>query len=224
MNDDLDKNLDKFAERLFNRMEQRTDEWFAARLGKVTASRVADVVAKTKSGYSASRANYMAELICERLTGRSGDFFATPAMAWGTEQEPNARAAYEAETGHLVTETGFVPHPLIPMAGASPDGLVGDIGLIEIKCPNTATHLDTLLTGFVPEKYVAQMMWQMACTGRMWCDFVSYDPRLPDNMRLFIRRVEIDTFLINSLETEVRKFLAEIDTKIENLTKLYGEA
>ena len=223
MSDDLDKNLDKFAERLFSRMEQRTDEWFAERLGKVTASRVADVVAKTKGGYSASRANYMAELVVERLTGQRGAPFSNAAMQWGTEQEPNARAAYEAQTGHLVVETGFVPHPTIPMSGASPDGLVGDMGLVEIKCPNTATHLDTILTGYVPEKYVAQMLWQMACTKRIWCDYVSYDPRLPENMQLWIKRIELDFPLINGLEREVMKFLAELDDKIRNLTERYGE-
>ena len=204
-------------------MEQRTEEWHAARLGKVTASRVADVVAKTKSGYGASRANYMAELVCERLTGRPGDFFQSAAMAWGTEQEPVARAAYEARTGNLVTEVGFVPHPTISMAGASPDGLIGDIGLIEIKCPNTATHIETMLTGTVPEKYILQMMWQMACTGHMWCDFVSYDPRLPERMQLWIKRIEIDTFLINSIEVEVRKFLTELDLKVAQLEAKYGE-
>ena len=204
-------------------MEQRTEEWHAARLGKVTASRVADVVAKTKSGYGASRANYMAELVCERLTGRPGDFFQSAAMAWGTEQEPVARAAYEARTGNLVTEVGFVPHPTIPMAGASPDGLIGDIGLIEIKCPNTATHIETMLTGAVPEKYILQMMWQMACTGHIWCDFVSYDPRLPERMQLWIKRIEIDTFLINSIEVEVRKFLTELDLKVAQLEAKYGE-
>lgn len=204
-------------------MEQRTEEWHAARLGKVTASRVADVVAKTKSGYGASRANYMAELVCERLTGRPGDFFQSAAMAWGTEQEPVARAAYEARTGNLVAEVGFVPHPTIPMAGASPDGLIGDIGLIEIKCPNTATHIETMLTGTVPEKYILQMMWQMACTGHMWCDFVSYDPRLPERMQLWIKRIDIDTFLINSIEVEVRKFLTELDLKVAQLEAKYGE-
>jgi putative phage-type endonuclease len=224
MSDDLDKNLDKFSKRLFDLIEQGTDGWFAERLGKVTASRVADVVAKTKSGYSASRANYMAELVVERLTGQRGASFSNAAMQWGTEQEPNARAAYEARTGHLVEETGFVPHPTIPMSGASPDGLVGDNGLVEIKCPNTATHIETMLSGTVPEKYMLQMMWQMACTDRKWCDFVSYDPRLPENMQLWIKRIELDLPLINGLEREVMKFLAELDAKIDNLNKLYGEA
>ena len=205
-------------------MEQRSEEWFAARLGKVTASRIADVVAKTKTGYGASRANYMGELICERLTGRSGDSYQNAAMVWGTEQEPNARAAYEAQTGNLVIETGFVPHPTVMMSGASPDGLVGDNGLIEIKCPNTATHIETLLGQSIPEKYRLQMQWQMACTGREWCDFVSYDPRLPESMQLFIASLPADLALIQSIEAEVTKFLGEIDQKLDALVKTYGDA
>jgi putative phage-type endonuclease len=204
-------------------MEQRTEEWFAARLGRVTASRIADVMAKTKTGYSASRANYMAELVCERLTGRSGDFYQNAAMVWGTEQEPNARAAYEAYSGMLVTETGFVPHPTIAMSGASPDGLVGDAALIEIKCPSTATHLETLLGADIPEKYRLQMQWQMACTGRAFCDFVSYDPRLPEHMQLHVVCYPADPALIKIIEGEVQKFLAELDYKINELNERYGD-
>jgi putative phage-type endonuclease len=196
---------------------QRTEDWYAARLGKVTASRVADVMAKTKSGYSASRANYMAQLICERLTGTQGESFQNAAMAWGTEQEPAARGAYEARTGLLVQETGFVPHPTISMAGASPDGLVGDDGLVEIKCPNTATHIDTLLGGSAALKYRDQMMMQMACTGRQWCDFVSYDPRMPANMQIFVVRVIRDERAISEMEGEICKFLAEMETKLARL-------
>ena len=141
---------------------QGSPEWFAARLGKVTASKVSDVVAKTKSGWGASRANYMAALIAERLTQTPADSFSNAAMQWGTEQEPLARVAYEFFTGRDVEQVGFVDHPSIPMTGASPDGLVGEDGLVEIKCPNTATHIDTLLDGKVPGKYVIQMQWQMA--------------------------------------------------------------
>jgi len=196
---------------------QRTEDWYAARLGKVTASRVADVMAKTKSGYSASRANYMAQLICERLTGTQGESFQNAAMAWGTEQEPAARGAYEARTGLLVQETGFVPHPTISGAGASPDGLVGDDGVVEIKCPNTATHIDTLLGGSAALKYRDQMMMQMACTGRQWCDFVSYDPRMPANMQLFVVRVIRDERAISEMENEICKFLTEMEEKLAQL-------
>ena len=204
-------------------MEQRSPEWFTARLGKVTASRVADVIAKTKSGYSASRANYMAELVCERLTGRSGDFYQNAAMVWGTETEPMARSAYEAHSGNLVTETGLVLHSSISDAAASPDGLIDEDGLVEIKCPNTSTHIDTLLDEKVPSKYVTQIMWQMACTGRKWCDFVSYDPRMPEHMQIFVKRVERDDDIIVELEREVEKFLSELDEKITTLTKLYNK-
>lgn len=204
-------------------MEQRTDDWFAARLGKVTASRVGDIMSRTKSGYGASRANYMAELVCERLTGARGESYQNAAMLWGTEQEPAARAAYEALTGALVVETGFVPHSSITMSGASPDGLVDPEGLVEIKCPNTATHLDTLIFEAVPSKYFHQIQWQMACTGRQWCDFVSYDPRLPENMQLFVKRVMRDDAMINMLETEVRLFLDELEEKVFTLKAKYGE-
>jgi len=204
-------------------MEQRTEEWFAARLGKVTASRVADVVARTKSGYGASRANYMAELVCERLTGVRGEFFQSAAMQWGTEQEPAAREAYESKRGVLVLETGFVSHPTITMAGASPDGLIGTEGGIEIKCPNTNTHLDTLLSEKVSEKYLNQIYWQMACTGGLWVDFISFDPRLPESMQLFIQRVPRDDAAIRNLESEVQIFLSELEQKVNLLRIKYGE-
>lgn len=201
---------------------QGSPEWFAARLGKVTASRVADVIAKTKTGYGAGRANYAAQLICERLTGTVEPTFSNAAMQWGTDHEPEAREAYEYRKGVFVDQVGLIDHPRISLAGASPDGLVGTDGLIEIKCPNTATHLDTLTAGKPPAKYVTQMMWQMACTGREWCDFVSYDPRLPEELRIFIHRVEADPAEIERLETEVVAFLAEIDARLSELTTRYG--
>ena len=204
-------------------LEQGSQEWLLARCGKVTASRVADIMAKTKSGYSASRGNYMAELVCERLTGVPTDTFKSAAMEWGTAQEPHARAAYEAVGGVLVEEVGFVPHPSIPDAGASPDGLVGAVGLIEIKCPYTATHIETLLSGKVPDRYNTQMQWQMACTGRTWCDYVSYDPRMPENMRLFLARVFRDQSAILAMETEVLTFIHELTDKVAALKLHYGE-
>ena len=199
---------------------QRTTEWHTARLGKVTASRVADVIAKTKTGYGASRANLMADLIVERLTGQPASTFTNAHMEWGTEQEPHARAAYSARTGELVEEVGFIDHPRITNSGASPDGLVADEGLVEFKAPATSTHLDTLLAGDVPSKHIPQLQWQMACTGRKWCDFASYDPRLPEHLRMFVKRVERDDAYIKMLETEVTKFLAELEEKLTQLQEL----
>jgi len=199
---------------------QGSEAWFAQRLGRLTASRLADVIAKTKTGESASRATYRAELVAERLTGKQAASFSNAAMAWGTETEPMARASYEAAKGLFVVETGMVPHPVIAMAGASPDGLVGDDGLVEIKCPDTKTHIETLLAGKAPAKYIPQMMWQMACVGRAWCDFASFDPRLPVDLQLFVIRVERDDKLIAEYEAEAVRFLAEVDEIIARLSAL----
>ena len=201
-------------------MDQGSEEWFAIRIGKVTASRVADIIAKTKSGYSTSRDNYMAQLVCERLTNQKGESFTNAAMQHGTETEPLDRAAYEALKDVLVDEVGFVPHPSIKMAGASPDGFVGQDGLIEIKCPNTATHIDTLLSESVPTKYFTQMQFQLACTGREWCDFVSFDNRLPEELQLFVKRVPRDDVYIRLIEAEIVQFIAELDDKINKLMKV----
>jgi len=200
-------------------MDQRTDEWFAARLGKVTASRVADVIAKTKTGPSASRENYATQLVLERLTNKQAESYTNSAMQWGTETEPMARQAYELKRGLFVNETGFVDHPTIEMCGASPDGLVGADGLIEIKCPNSATHMETILNQKVPAKYIPQMMWQMSCTGRNWCDFVSFDPRFPENLQIFIERVTYDPTYVRMLELEITQFLDEVTKKVEILRK-----
>lgn len=191
-------------------MEQGTPEWFAARLGRATASRVADICAKTKSGPAASRGNYLLELVTERLSGEPTPFFANAAMQWGTEQEPFAREAYEVTREVFVEEVGFIVHPLMKMAGASPDGLVGEHGLVEIKCPNSFNMVATLRANEVPAKYLPQIYFQMACTGRAWCDFVSYDPRLPTNCQLFVKRVERDHVRIAEIENEVEAFLAEV--------------
>ena len=205
---------------MIHHIEQRSAEWEVLRLGKVTASKIADVMAKTKSGYSASRANYMSALLIERLTGRREEGFTSAAMQWGTDTEPQARAAYEFMEGHTVEEVGFVDHPSVRMSGASPDGFVGDDGLVEIKCPNTATHLELMLTDKIPAKYISQMQWQMACTGRAWCDFVSFDPRLPENLMLYVRRVARDDAAIADMEAEVTKFLDELDETIAKLMAL----
>ena len=203
-------------------IEQRSEEWFSERLGKATASRIADIVAKTKTGWGASRANYMAQLIAERLTGVKQDSYVNAAMQHGIDTEAEARSAYEFYADATVAECGFIPHPAIAMSGASPDGIIGDDGLIEIKCPQTASHLDTLLGEPIPNKYTLQMQWQMACTGRKWCDWVSYDPRMPEEMRLFIRRVNRDGELIKELEANVSSFLAEIDEKVNALRLKYA--
>lgn len=204
-------------------LEQRSDAWFAIRLGKVTASCISKVMTKTKSGYSADRDNYAAQLLSERFTGRPYESFTNGAMQWGVDTEAQARDAYSEHALCIVTETGFADHPAIPMAGASPDGLIGDDGLVEIKCPNTATHIRTLRGAPIDRKYVLQMQFQMACTGREWCDFASFDPRLHPRMQLHVRRVPRDAELITEIEAEVVKFLAEIDEAFSELTTGYLE-
>lgn len=203
-------------------LEQRSEAWFAMRAGKVTASRIADLMAKTKTGYSTSRANYRAQLICERLTGAVEPSYCNPAMQHGIDTEAEAREAYRRHMLCTVEEIAFVDHPSITMAGASPDGLIADDGMVEIKCPITATHIDTLLNAAVADKYVKQMQFQMACTGRAWCDFVSYDNRLPEPMRLFVQRVPRDDEHIAEIEREVTSFLREIDETVERLNAAYA--
>lgn len=201
---------------------QGTPEWHAARAGRVTASRIADLTAKTKTGWGASRANYLAELVAERLTGTVAEGFSNAAMKWGTEMEPEARSAYQFMHDAEVTPIGFVIHPSIEMSGASPDGLVGADGLIEVKCPNTATHIETLLSEEIPEKYIKQMQWQMRCTGRAWCDFVSYDPRLPARMQLFVSRVNADPAMQSEIEAHVSAFLLEVEATVSALSNKFN--
>ena len=205
-----------------NEVVQGTGEWLAQRVGKLTASRIADATARTKTGWGASRANYMAELIAERLTGNPAEQYTNSAMQWGQETEAQARAAYVFTFDVDVIAVGFVPHPKIGMSGASPDGLVGDNGLVEFKCPNTATHIDTLLGAEIDGRYVKQMQWQMACAGRQWCDWVSFDPRLPDEMQMFTRRVQRDDKMIAELEAQAADFLAEVEQKVAALKSRYG--
>jgi len=205
---------------IYRDIPQGSDEWFALRCGKVTASRIADVTAKTKTGYGAGRANYMAQLIAERLTGQVADSFTNAAMQWGIETEPQARAAYEFYRDVEVDQITFADHHSIDMSGASPDGLVGDDGLLEVKCPNTATHIDYLISQKVPKKYIDQMQWQMDCIERDWCDFLSFDPRMPEELRLWVVRVERDDDYIKTLRQEVEKFNTEVEQKIHKLTAL----
>jgi putative phage-type endonuclease len=197
-------------------IEQGSNEWHLLRLGKVTASRIADVLSKGKSGESASRRNYRTELVVQRLTGLPGESFSNAAMEHGVRTEPLARTAYEVEKQQFVEQVAFIDHPSIEWFGCSPDGLVTD-GLIEIKCPNSTTHVDYLADNKPPAKYIPQMQCQMAVTGRQWCDFVSFDPRLPDDLQLFVVRLERDQEYIEAMEAEVKKFLSEVE---DTLTKL----
>lgn len=200
-------------------IEQRTDEWKALRCGRVTASRVSDVMAELKSGKgeAATRRNYKAEIIAEIMTGVSAEGFVSKEMQWGTDTEPFARAAYEMESDSAIDTVGFAIHPLIERFGASPDGIIGDDGLVEIKCPNTATHIDYILAGVVPADYQLQMLAQMNCTGRTWCDFISFDPRLPRHLQLFVRRFHYDRPRAELMLDAVEKFLNEVDDVISRL-------
>jgi putative phage-type endonuclease len=201
-------------------IEQGTPEWLMERCGKVTASRVADILATTKSGPSASRQNYLAQLVAERMTLTVEPMFTNDSMRWGTEHEPIARAAYEVSTGRTVDSCGFINHPLIDMAGASPDGLIDHDGLVEIKCPNTATHLDYMLSAVVPKKYIPQMAWQIICTQREWCDFVSFDPRLPTDLQLFVVRFNPSNEELTAIAEKVVEFIAEVDDMVCRLENI----
>jgi putative phage-type endonuclease len=198
-------------------IEQGTEEWFLSRLGKVTASRVADVMAKTKSGYGAARKNYMMELLCQRLTGAREEGFTSAAMQRGTELEPMARGRYEIENDVLVMESPLVDHDTISNFAASPDGLVNKDGLIEIKCPNTAQHVEFIRTGKIDRRYQIQMLTQMLCTDRKWCDFVSFDDRLPKDLQYKCQRFDFDATSAGEILTEVSKFLAELDALVVEL-------
>ena len=194
-------------------MEQRSEEWFKERLGRLTASRASDAIAKVGT---ATRRDYAIQLVTERLTGLQTKSFTNAAMQWGTEQEPVARAAYEAHTGVFVEQTGFHKHPTIKWLGASPDGFAGS-GLIEIKCPNSNTHVDYLISKEVPAKYKPQMLTQLIVTGRTWCDFVSFDPRLPDHLQLFIVRYEPTQEDLKTIEIQLVTFLSEVDKMEQSL-------
>ncbi len=198
---------------------QGSPEWHQLRCGKVTASRVADVVAqnRAKTSWGKSRDTYMGELIAERLSGIPAESYTNAVMERGKEVEADARAAYEFFRDTPIVQVGFVAHPILKQAGASPDGLVGDDGLVEFKCPNTATHIDTVIRKKIDGRYLTQMQWQMACTERQWCDFVSYDPRLPAGLRMHAQRVKRDDERIAELTTMVEQFLRDMDAKIEQL-------
>jgi len=199
-------------------VEQGSPEWFQMRLGKVTASRVADILAKTKTGPSASRQNYLIELAIQRTTGIIQESYSNSAMEWGTQTEPQARVAYEITTNNFVDKVAFIDHPSIKWFGCSPDGFVSDRGLLEIKCPNSATHWEYFKSKKPPQKYFIQMQAQIAVTNKDWCDFVSFDPRMPDRSQLLIVRVDRDEAFIAEMEAEIKKFLDEVEVEV-NLMK-----
>lgn len=203
-------------------MEQRSESWYAARCGSLGASQLNEALATTKSGWGVSRENLKNRIIAERLTGVPAETYQNAAMQWGVDQEDNARTAYEASRGVFVQEMGIALHPTLLHTHASPDGLVGDDGLIEIKCPNTTTHIETLRVKKAPSKYINQMLWQMRCTDRQWCDFVSYDPRLPSHLQLFVTRVERDDVAIAGLELKVAEFLNEVQQEIDRLNEEFS--
>lgn len=204
-------------------IQQRTAEWYAERCGSLGASAIADAISKGKDGKAgATSANLRARLVTERLTGIPAATFKSAAMDHGIETEESARLAYEAFAGCFVSETGIHKHPTIAGTHASPDGLVGDLGLIEIKCPNSTTHIETLKTGKIKTGYIYQMQWQMACTGRDWCDFVSFDPRLPIGLQLFVKRVDYDAALLDKLESEVSLFLEGVADDVKALQAMAG--
>lgn len=200
-------------------LQSDREAWLAARVGCLSASKMGDMLARTQKGWGASRANYAAQLVCERLTGEATESYTNAAMQWGVDKEPEARAAYDFRIDQRSSPAAWVRHPSLDWSGASPDGFVGDDGLVEFKCPNTATHIDTLMGVPVAEKYRWQMQWQMACTGRQWCDFVSYDPRLPENMRFYLRRFDRDAEVVAMLEREAAVFLREIEDTVGALQK-----
>ena len=202
-------------------IQQGTEEWHQLRLGKVTASRVADILAKTKSGASASRGNYLIELALQRVTKTIEESYTNSAMEWGVATEPQARVAYEVSTGNFVDQIAFVNHPTIEGFGCSPDGLVGK-GLIEIKCPNSATHWSYIKANEPPQKYIIQMQAQMSVTGAKWCDFVSFDPRMPERSQLLIIRINRDDEFIAEMENDIKQFLSEVEAEVNLMEKRNG--
>lgn len=196
---------------------QGSDEWHQLRIGRVTASRIADLMSKTKSGWGASRHKYMIQLIAERLTGQPTAGFTSAAMQWGTDTEPMARTAYEFMLDCTVDQVGFIVHPKISESGASPDGLVDADGMIEIKCPGTHAHIETITSGNIDSNYIKQMQWQMECAGKDWCDFISFDPRLPAQYQIWVRRVERDVEMAAQIREAVTAFLSELQDKLDNL-------
>jgi len=206
-------------------MLQQTDEWRLARCGSIGSSDAPRVVRRIKSGgYSADRETLMAEKVLEALTGYPVERFRSAAMMQGLEREPEARLTYCIIRDVEVEEVGLIRHPYVKASHASPDGFVGSLGLVEIKCPERAAHLDTLLSETISGDYLAQMQWQMACTGRHWCDYVSFNPDFPPHMQLWVRRVARDATFIGELEREITAFVRELDQKVDRLSRRYAVA
>ncbi|WP_375667890.1 MULTISPECIES: lambda exonuclease family protein [unclassified Bartonella] len=203
-------------------MEQRTAEWFQARLGKVTASNIYSVLSKTTKGLPTSKyEDYKIKLMTERLTGETSPYYETEDMRWGIEHEDDALREYGFIYDADITKCGFIQHPTIEMAGASPDGLIGEDGLIEVKCPRSVTHMRFCIGDEIKPEYHAQMQFQMACTGRKWCDFVSYDPRFTGeffHLRMKVKRILRDDQQIEQINQAVETFLAEIQREIKQLS------
>ena len=200
-------------------LEQGTDEWKMARLGHVSASNLDAVMAKVKTGEAKTRLDYKIRVATEQITNAIQDSYSNQYMEWGIEQEPFARMAYEARTESFVEKTGFWKHPDIKWFGCSPDGLVGDDGLIEIKCPKSTTHVKYLLDNQLPDDYYWQVHGQMLVTGRKWVDFISFDPRMPEHKQLFIIRVNRDEEVMAQLKVAVIGFLGEVDEMIQRILK-----
>ena len=199
--------------------DQGSQAWLESRMGKATASALSNVMmAKTAAGYQ----NYMAQLICERLTGEPVETFKSAAMEHGTETEPQARAFYELDTGNEVVECGFIPHPTLANSGASPDGLIGDDGGLEIKAPQPAKHIKNLMGGTIDKAYMLQMQWGMACTGREWWDFVSFNPSFPAHLQLHVQKVKRDQEMIEDITAAVTSFLSEMESKLRVLEARAG--
>jgi len=199
-------------------LKQQTPEWLKARIGKCTGSRVKDALSFLKNGQpSQKRKDYLTDVVTERLTGFAVEHYVTPAMQWGIDTEEYASSAYEVVSGNDVEEVGIAEHPSIPMFSASPDRYVGNDGIVEIKCPITTTHVEWMMAGLIPEEHLWQLTAEMACSGRKWVDFVSFDPRLPPRNQVFIRRLLRDEERIAFMEAGVIQFLSEVDAMVAKL-------
>lgn len=202
---------------ILHAVEQGSDRWKQLRCGQITASRAKDVIAMTKKGEAANRRDYRTEILVERLTGVPVEQYVSKEMLWGKQQEPFARSAYEIYAAVFVDQVGFVVHANIPFFGCSPDGLVGDDGMIQIKCGNRTTHLAWMQSGVVPIEHIPQMLAELAVTGRKWIDFVSYHPEFPEHLQLFVRRFARNEKLIAGMESEVVHFHQECESVLQSL-------